>query len=63
MGIKGELKVLTNSLGAYYNEHVYNGVMYNGCIKIICNLYLKHIYKHKAYIKLHMYATHILKIF
>jgi hypothetical protein len=63
MGIKGELKVLKILLGAYYNVHVYNGVMYNGCIKAICNSYLKHIKKYQPYIKLHMYATHILKFY
>ncbi len=33
MGIKGELKILKNLLGAYYNVHVYNGVMYMGVLK------------------------------
>jgi hypothetical protein len=45
MAIKGELKVLKILMGAYYNVHVYNVVMYNGCIKVICNSYLEHIKK------------------
>jgi hypothetical protein len=66
MGIKGELKVFKNLLEAYYNVHVYNGVMYNGCIKVICNTYL-HILKkstiHKTMYVCYTYIKFLLKIF
>jgi len=49
-------------IGVYKNIHVYNGVMYNGCIKIICSSNLEHIKKYQSYIKLHIYTTNILNL-
>jgi len=61
MGFKGELKVFKNLLDAYYN-----GVMYNGCIKVICNTYL-HILKkstiHKTMYVCYTYIKFLFKIF
>jgi hypothetical protein len=42
---------------------MYNVGMYNGCIKILCNLYLKHIKINQSYVKCIMYILSTFKLY
>ncbi len=46
---------------------MYNGVMYNGCMKVICNSYLEHIKIYQLFITItyvyYEYIKFVLKIF